>query len=293
MARLNDLALTALAPVIWGSSYIVITQVLPQGRPIGLSMLRALPAGLLLILLLRSAPPRRGWGRLLVLGGLNFTVFWSLLFLAAERLPGGVAATAGAVQPLMVLALAGLWLGSRLTARAIIAACGGLMGVALLVLTAEAELDAAGLVAALGGALAMACGTVLTRRWALPVPPLTLAAWQLTAGGLLLLPLALWLEPGLPVLDAAGWAGIAWLGLIGAAATYALWFRGLERLGPAHATLLGFLSPVSATLLGWSLLDETLTAPQLAGMFLILGAIALSRPTAPAPPATLAAPVTR
>ena len=59
MARLNDLALTALAPVIWGSSYIVITQVLPQGRPIGLSMLRALPAGLLLILLLRSAPPRR------------------------------------------------------------------------------------------------------------------------------------------------------------------------------------------------------------------------------------------
>ncbi|MGO1659335.1 MAG: DMT family transporter [Marinobacter sp.] len=114
MHRSIDLSLTALAPVIWGSTYIVTTELLPHGHPLGVAMLRALPAGLILLVLVKRLPNRDWYGRLFILGGLNFSVFWGLLFVAAYRLPGGVAATLGAMQPLVVLLLARvgyLWLG--------------------------------------------------------------------------------------------------------------------------------------------------------------------------------------
>lgn len=56
MDRNSDLALTAIAPVIWGSSYIVTTQLLPNLDPLTVSVLRALPAGLLLLCLVRQLP---------------------------------------------------------------------------------------------------------------------------------------------------------------------------------------------------------------------------------------------
>ena len=119
----------------------------------------------------------------------------------------------------------------------------------------------------------MALGTVLSRRWQPPVPALTFASWQLTAGGLLLLPVAAWLEPPLPALSAANLGGLAYLAVIGGAFTYALWFRGLARLGPAAVAALGFLSPVTAVVLGWALLGQRLNAPQLAGMIIVIGSV--------------------
>ena len=117
-----------------------------------------------------------------------------------------------------------------------------LAGVALLVLTPRAALDATGVAAGLGAAAAMAAGTVLSKLWRPPVSPLVFTGWQLTAGGLMLAPLALALEGPPPALSAANVAGLAWLGLIGAAATYALWFRGLARLPPSVVSPLALLS---------------------------------------------------
>jgi probable blue pigment (indigoidine) exporter len=71
--------------------------------------------------------------------------------------------------------------------------------------------------------------------------------------------------------------GIAYLGLIGAALTYVIWFRGLARLEPAVVSSLGFLSPVSAVLLGWALLDQRLSAAQMAGMVIVVGSVWLSQ----------------
>ena len=191
MSRSADLLLTALAPAIWGTTYFVTTAYLPDGYPVTVAMLRALPAGLLLLLLVRQLPAGVWWGRVLVLGALNFSLFWSMLFVAAYRLPGGVAATVGAVQPLLVIFLAHLVLKSPVHALSIVAAGAGLGGVALLVLGPAAALDPVGVAAGLGGAAAMAAGTVLSRKWQPPVSLLTFTAWQLTAGGALLLPLAL------------------------------------------------------------------------------------------------------
>ncbi len=262
--------LTALAPTVWGSTYIVTTELLPEGYPITSAMLRALPAGLLLLLLVRSLPHGRWILRAQVLGALNFSLFWWLLFVSAYRLPGGVAATVGAVQPLIVLVLARQMMGQPITGNGLVASIVGVVGVGLLVLTPEATLDTMGIIAALGGASSMALGTVLTKAWQSPVSPLTFTAWQLTAGGLLLLPAALLFEPPLPPLSAPNVAGFVYLGLIGGAITYILWFRGIALLGPSAVSPLGRLSPVAAVLLGWVILSQTLSPLQIVGMVLAL-----------------------
>jgi len=294
MARNADLLLTAIAPAIWGSTYLVTTEFLPDGYPLTVAMLRALPAGLLLLLLVRRLPSGIWWGRALVLGALNFSVFWWMLFVAAYRLPGGVAATVGAVQPLIVILLARALLGSPLRVLAVVAALAGMGGVALLVLTPEAALDPVGIAAGLAGAVSMAGGTVLSRRWQPPVSPLTFSAWQLTAGGLLLVPAVLWLEPALPPLTAANLLGFAYLGLIGAALTYILWFRGIARLEPSVVAPLGLLSPVTAVILGWGVLDQSLSPAQAVGMVVVLGSVWLGqRIQRRSPPTVLASAARR
>ena len=266
----KDKLLAASAPVIWGSSYIVTTELLPDLSPLTVAALRALPAGLLMLAITRNLPTRDWWGKLLVLGALNFSIFWAALFVAAYRLPGGVAATLGAVQPLFVLFLASVLLGTSLTVRGVAAAVTGMLGVAVLVLGPNAGLDATGTLAALIGAGSMATGVVLTRLWQPPVSALTFTAWQLTAGGLLLLPVAVWVDPPLPSLTLSHLTGLVWLSVIGAALTYVFWFRAIERLGPAAITSLGFLSPLSAVLLGWILLGQTLSAWQILGAGIVL-----------------------
>ena len=273
MSRLADISLTALAPAVWGSTYIVTTQLLPEGVPLTVAALRALPAGLLLLVIVRRLPEGAWWWKSLVLGALNFALFWACLFVAAYRLPGGVAATVGAVQPLVVIGLARVLMGTPIRPGAILAGLAGLGGVAMLVLRPGAGLDLLGVAAGLAGAVSMACGTVLSRHWQPPVSPLTFTAWQLTAGGLLLLPAALLLEPMIPDLSARNLIGFTYLGLIGAAFTYLLWFRGLARIGPSAASALGFLSPLVAVLLGWALLSQALDAVQIVGVVVILASV--------------------
>lgn len=280
MSKTVDLLLAAIAPVIWGTTYIVTSQMLPPGYPLTDAMLRALPAGLLLMALTRQMPPTAWLGRLAILGALNFSVFWAALFVAAYRLPGGVAATLGAIQPLIVLLLARFVLATPLNATRLLTAVAGIGGVALLVLGPTAKLDMVGVAAALIGALSMACGVVLTRKWKPPVSALTFTGWQMTAGGILLVPVALLLEPALPPLTVLNIAGFAWLGLFGAALTYFLWFRGIERVGPQSVTGLGFLSPLTAVLLGWLVLGEALTPFQILGAAIVLVCVvAGARPT--------------
>lgn len=275
--RTSDLLITAIAPVIWGSTYIVTTELLPNYSPMAVALLRALPAGLLLLLIVRQLPTRTWWLNIFILGALNFSIFWSMLFIAAYRLPGGVAATLGAVQPLIVVFSAALILGRTIRLVAILVAILGLAGVALLVLAPDAKLDAIGVAAGLAGAVSMAFGTVLTRKWQPSVSPLTFTAWQLTSGGILLIPMVLLFEPSLPIPTATNLFGLIWIGLIGAALTYVLWFRGISRIEPAVVSLLGFLSPATAVLLGWLFLDQSLTLVQIVGVVLVIGSIWLGQ----------------
>ncbi len=275
--RTSDLAVTGIAPIIWGSTYIVTTEFLPNFSPMTVALLRALPAGLLLLLIARQLPTGIRWLRVFILGALNFSFFWSMLFIAAYRLPGGVAATVGAVQPLFVVFIGAAVLSRKIQVGSIVSAIVGLAGVALVVLTPKAALDAIGVGSGLAGAVSMAFGTVLTRKWQPPVSLLTFTAWQLTAGGLLLAPVALLFEPEIPAPTGANAFGLAWLGLVGAALTYVFWFRGIARIEPAVISILGFFSPVTAVLLGALFLNQSLTLPQFIGVFFVIASIWLGQ----------------
>lgn len=268
---------TAVAPALWGTTYLTTTTLLPPDRPLLAATLRALPAGLLLLALARRMPQGAWWWKAWVLGVLNIGAFFALLFIAAYRLPGGVAAVVGGISPLVVAVLASRVLHEKLTTRVIVAGAAGVLGVSLIVLQAQSRLDAIGVLAAVGGTLSMATGIVLSKKWGQPAPPLATTAWQLIAGGLTLLALLLVFE-GLPAqpLTPTNLIGYAYLSVVGTALAYLLWFRGIARLPTSIPAFLGLLSPVVAILAGWLIAGETLTPPQLAGIAIVLGAVSVA-----------------
>ena len=175
--------LTAFAPAAWGTTYLVTERLLPPDRPLLSATLRALPTGL--VLLAVDPPPpvaATGGGAPLLLGVCNIGLFFPLLFLAAYRLPGGLASTLQATSPLAVMALAALVIGERAGRPARGRRASASSASALLVLRSPGHLDTLGLVGAFGSVVVSALGFVLIKRWTPPVDMLTLVSWQLVVG---------------------------------------------------------------------------------------------------------------
>ncbi|MGW4880141.1 EamA family transporter [Streptomyces sp. NPDC004262] len=283
-ANVPRTVLAALAPSVWGTTYIATTELLPAGHPLFAGLLRSLPAGVIVLALTRTLPRGAWWGKAAVLGVLNIGTFLPLLFVAAQRLPGGVAATLGAVQPLVVAALSVPLLRERLVVRRLLWGLAGAAGVGLVVIGPAASLDAVGIAAGLAGAVAMALGVTLTKRWGRPdgVGPMAFTGWQLTAGGLFLLPLTFLAEGTPPPVGTGAALGYLWLGLVGGLLAYSLWFQGIARLPVSSVAPLTLLSPLVAAALGAAVLGQTLGPVQLAGFALSSAAIVAGQLPAPA-----------
>ncbi|WP_158130143.1 EamA family transporter [Vibrio fluvialis] len=278
--QIKTIALTAIAPIVWGSTYIVTTEALPPESPLIASTIRSLPAGVLLVLISRAWPTGLWWLRMAVLGFLNIGLFFYCLFFAATYLPGGMASMVMSIQPLIVMIMSWYLLSANFSSQQLIGSGLGILGVGLLVLNSSAELNIEGMLTAILGTLSMALGVVLTKKWGRPtgMTMLGFTGWQLLFGGIILLPVSLWLE-GIPTqLTSINYLGYGYLSLIGAILGYFLWFRGIEKLPPVTVSFLGFLSSVSACFLGYLVLNQTLTWPQLLGTLAILFSIVLATP---------------
>ncbi len=276
---LSDIFLTALAPITWGTTYIVATELLPPNHPLFVAALRSLPIGILLIAWLRQLPQGIWWWRILLLGSLNIGIFQALLFISAYRLPGGVAATAGAIQPLLVVLFSWIILQEKPSRLSILAAIAGFVGVGLLVLGPTARLDSIGIIAAIAGAATIGLGTVLIKLWKRPVSLIVFTAWQLVVGGVLLLPIALIIEGPITNLSTTNLLGLVYLGVIGTGIAYALWFRGIDKLQASAVSYLSLISPLVATIIGFVLLNQALTRIQLMGIGIILVSVLIGQRT--------------
>ena len=271
--------LAALTPIIFGTTYVLTTEFLPPGRPLLAALMRSLPTGLVLIIG-SPIPPRRWMARFFILSVLYASGLFPLLFVAAYRLPGGVAAVINSLSPLLVVVISVPLLGSRIRAIQIVAGILGTAGVALLVLQSDARLDAVGLIAMAGAAIMFSVATVLTKRWGRPdgMTTIGVTGWIFLLAGLTLLPATLLIE-GLPDhLTARNIAGLIYLVLISGIVAYAVWFWGLERLSASAVTFLTLLNPVTAAILGWIWLNQRLNHWQLFGAVIVLVSVVLGQP---------------
>lgn len=273
----------AIAPVAWGSTYLVTAELLPPETPLWGAVLRALPAGLLLLALpvargARRLPTGPWWWRSLVLGVLNVGAFFVLIYLAAQLLPSSLAAMLMAVSPAVMMLLAWPLLAERPHVLSLTGAVLGFVGVVVMLSSGATAVDLGGVAASLAAMLMSSIGFVLAKRWGGGVPPRSMTAWQLTAGGLALVPVAVLVEGAPPALDAAGWAGQAYITLIATALAWVAWFSALQRLPAGSVGLIGLLNPVTGVVLGALIAGESFTAPQLLGMVTVLVGIALGQP---------------
>jgi probable blue pigment (indigoidine) exporter len=272
------LGLAAVAPVSWGAGYYVTETYLPPDRPLFGAAVRALPFGLVLLAVRPGLLRGAWWWRTALLGALNFSAFFTLVFVAAYRLPGGLAATITATSPIAVMLLAWALAGERPHRVSLAAAAVGVGGVALLVLRGGVAADALGVLASLAAVAASALGFILVKTWRPPVELATFTAWQLVFGGLFLVPVALAVEGAPPALDARAVAGFGFLGLVGTVAAYAAWFGAMRRLPAAAVSLVGLLNPVTGTAVGVTLGGEAFGPVQVAGIVLVLGGALLGQP---------------
>lgn len=272
--------LTALAPMIWGSTYIVTSELLHPNSPLTASTLRALPAGLILVLAHCALPVAHWWGRLILLSFLNIGFFFYCLFFAATHLPGGMAALVMAIGPLFVMGLSYFLLGSQLMFKHIVASFLALLSMALLLFNNQVTLNINGILVGLLGTISMALGIVLSKRWGRPtgMTLLNFTGWQLLLGGLMLLPVAYWVEGVPDSFNVNNIFGYAYLSVVGAMVAYAIWFNGISKLPAITLSFLGFLSSVTAVFLGYVFLDQTLTLGQWIGTVGIFITIILSSP---------------
>jgi probable blue pigment (indigoidine) exporter len=281
VSRLNDRRwayLAVVSPVIFGTTYLLTTQFLPPDRPMLAATMRALPTGLVLIIGTRLPPP--GWRlRFALLSVLYCSAFFPLHFVAAYRLPGGVASVINSLTPIIVVILSVPWLGMKIRPVQIVAGLIGVLGVSLLVLRSTAALDLWGVLAMVTCVVMMGIATVLTKRWGHPpgmsAPGFT--GWLFLLGGLTLLPFTLALE-GLPSqLSTRNVAGLVYLVAVSGIAAYAIWFWALKRLPAASVTFLGLLNPVVAAVLGWVVLDQALNSWQILGAVLVCVSVVMGQ----------------
>ena len=287
--RIGVILMTAIAPAAWGTTYIVTEKLLPADRPLFGALVRALPIGLVLLAWRRRLPSGGWWWRAAVLGALNIGLFFPLIFVAAYYLPGGLASTIQATSPLAVMTVAWLMIGERPVAPRILAALVGLAGVTLLVLRSPDGVTGLGLAGAFGSVAISAVGFVLVKRWTPPVDMITLTAWQLVFGGLVLLPAAFLVEGAPPAVDGQALLGYAWIAVVGTGLAYVCWFTGLRAMTAGGVSLIGLLNPVVGTALGVAFAAEAFGPAQAVGVLLVLGGVVLGQRPGAEPAAELGA----
>jgi EamA-like transporter family. len=199
-----------------------------------------------------------------------------LLFVGQGSLTSGVGAILFALVPIFAPLFAGALLADeRLTAAGAVGTLVGLVGVGMVVDITPAtviETFSGGAVIVLAGAVSLAIGTVLIRRadsslsstvrtaWALPVSAVMLHALSIGAG---------------ESTAAAEWTlgavvAVGYLGVFAGAVAYILYFGLLDEVGATQSSLVFYASPIVATLGGWLLLGEALSATTVAGFGVVL-----------------------
>lgn len=269
-------AMMAALACLWGGTYVFAGYTLREVTPLTLVLTRLVIAAAILhgVRIAARVPMEVSlWPPLVVMALINNAIPFCLIFWAQTRIPAGLASILNAATPVFGVIVVHLFRQEAMTGNRIAGVVAGFAGVAVLLgQTAFADAgDTLAEAACLLGALFYAFSGAYARHALTGMPPLALAAGQLTAAAALVAPVALAVElpwtlpmPSLPILLA-----VLGLSVLSTALAYILFFHILARAGATNLLLVTFLSPVVAVLLGVALLGEALLIRHLAGFALI------------------------
>ncbi|WP_433824390.1 DMT family transporter [Actinoplanes sp. CA-015351] len=276
-ATLRWTLVTALAPIAWGTTYYVTHQFLPAGHPLYGAVLRALPAGLLLLLITRRLPSGSWWWKSLVLGTLNMGAFFALIYLAAQTLPTSIASTIMALSPVVLMLFAWSALREKPRPAHLAGAAIGIAGVSLMLFTGAVTVNVTGVLASVSAMVMSSFGYILAKKWSAGIDVFSLTSWQLIAGGLMLTVAAVAVEGTPPRVSGPELAAFSYVTVVATALAFVAWFTGLRHLTAGTVGLIGLLNPVTGVLLGVILAGETLSPRQLLGLTLVFLGILLGQ----------------
>lgn len=277
----REWAMLLALSVLWGGSFLFVGVAIKELPPLTLVTLRVSLAAVTLLAVLRIggiALPRepRIWAALLVMSLLNNVVPFTLIAWGQSHIASGVASIFNATTPLFGVLVAHLWTSDeKATPSRLAGVVVGFAGVTVMMGGAAlrtAGVDLVAQSAILIASLCYAVSGVFGRRFtAMGVAPLATAAGMLTLSSLLLLPVALVVDRPwtLPAPSAAAILSVAALALVSTAFAYLLYFRILAIAGATNLMLVTFLIPISAIVLGASVLGERLELKHFVGMALI------------------------
>ncbi len=276
----TEWSMLILLSVLWGGAFLFSKVAVTELAPFTVVLGRVGLGALALLLVVHAMGQRmptagRAWGPFFVMGALNNVIPFSLIFWGQTHIASGLAAIINATTPLFAVILAHFLTGDeRMTGNRLTGVLFGFAGVAAMIGPA-ALIDGFGLnilaqAAILGAALCYASAGIFGRRFR-GMPPLVIAAGQVTASALMILPIALLVDhPWNNALPSPTiWMAVAGLALLSTTAAYILYFRILATAGATNVALVTFLIPISALLFGATLLHERIEPRQIAGMALI------------------------
>jgi drug/metabolite transporter (DMT)-like permease len=300
-ASLKWLLLIAVV-MLWGSSFALLKIAVATIPPVWVMALRLVIAGVALTLLLlfiggRFSSDLKAWTSFLAIAIIGNVIPFILISWGVQYIASGLSGILMAVMPLGVAFLAHFFLPDEpLSWRKLAGLVIGFVGVVILLGPqrllglAPQGLSFWGQMAMIGGALCYSIQSIITRR-VRTKGAIESAAAALSLAGILGLSLALGVDAG--ALGGASNASLTALGLIGlfntAVATVA-YFQLIKLAGASFASMINYLIPVFAVIVGWLFLDERLARSAFAGLALILTGLFIVQSQRPQEPPRLRPP---
>jgi drug/metabolite transporter (DMT)-like permease len=274
----RDWAMLLLLSILWGGSFFFISVSVSELPPFTLVTMRVGLAAvtLWLVLLVSGYPIPKSpevWRAFMMMGLLGNALPFSLIAWGQTHIGAGLASIINATTPIFTILIAGAFLSDEhITPRKMLGVTAGLAGVIVLIgpsALLELGTNTMAQLAVIGAAVSYSCATVFGRRFkAMGLSPLDTAVGQVTASTIILLPVVWFIDKPLQLANPSlqVWLSILALAIFSTAFAYILFFRILSSSGATNVVLVTFLAPVTASLLGWLMLDEQLQAKHFIGM---------------------------
>jgi drug/metabolite transporter (DMT)-like permease len=210
--------------------------------------------------------------------GVILAAHWVLFFAALQRAPVGLVTLLVYLSPVLVAAASPLVLGEPVSRRVMGAVGLGLIGSVLLLGPGTDGVEVSGVVCAVLAAVLLAA-LVLNAKVLSPVyGGLRLSLAQVTIATVVLVPVAVLGDGEWPARQDVGW--VLLLGVVYTAVGLVIYLGALGRIPAVHTSVLSYLEPLSASVLGWLVLDETLSLGTVLGGLLVIagGLVVLGEP---------------